>query len=718
MNKIIKLLLAGFLIPLFVACKGNDASSYVKRLVFPQGIADDEKIRMSAHVVPSQQQLAWQELEMTAFVHFTVNTFTGNEWGHGDESPEIFNPSQLDAHQWAQALKDGGMKLVILTAKHHDGFCLWPTKTTSHSVASSPWKDGKGDVVKELKEACDEVGLKFGVYLSPWDRNAQSYGDSPAYNDFFVAQLTELLTWYGQIDEVWFDGACGEGPNGKKQVYDWERIYKVINTLQPNAVGAIMGGDVRWVGTESGYGRETEWSVTPFAPGGGSESEAINGQLALDATSSDLGSRDLVLKANELFWYPAEVDVSIRPGWFYHADEDHQVKSLAKLVDIYFNSVGHNAVLLLNVPPDRRGLIHQNDVVRLKEFKNYIDNMLSVNMMKGAKAKGVRNASRAIDGDKETFLEALQLPLVVEYTLDGEKTFDVVSLQEYIAKGQRVESFMVEAWVNGQWTEIAASTTIGYKKMLRCKPVTTTMVRLTIEQARDGALISEFALYKAPELLTDAVIHRDKDGMVSITSESVSPTFTYTTDGSEPSAQSTVYTQPFSLTSGGVVKARAFINDFTLAGSIVTRVFDVAKAKWRITACSDEHPAYGAANAIDDDLSTMWHSTWEHTKVKYPHFIEVDMGEFLQLKGFSYTPRTDGSKSGTVNRYDFLVSEDGLKWNTVINNGMFDNMLNNPVLQTIEFTKPVNARYFKFVGRMAILSEDWISMGEIGVITR
>ncbi len=717
MKQLFLLIVFGVIICLSGCNVGKEQSSYVKHLVFPEGTVDAEKIRLSAHVVPSPQQLAWQELEMTAFVHFTVNTFTGKEWGHGDEKPEIFNPSQLDARQWAQALKDGGMKLVILTAKHHDGFCLWPTKTTNHSVSSAPWKDGKGDVVKELKDACDEAGLKFGIYLSPWDRNADCYGDYQAYNDFFVQQLTELLTWYGQIDEVWFDGACGEGPNGKKQVYDWERIYKVINDLQPNAVGAIMGGDVRWVGTESGYGRETEWSVTPFAPGGGATSDSINRQLALQATSADLGSRNLVLKSNELFWYPAEVDVSIRPGWFYHPEEDQQVKSLAKLVDIYFNSVGHNAVLLLNVPPDTRGLIHENDVARLKEFRQYLDEMLSVNLVRGAKSN-MSQANSMVDGDKDSFCEVAQLPAVIEYTLENEKTFDVISVQEYITKGQRVESFEVDAWMDGQWQSVAASTTIGYKKMLRCKPVTTNKVRLVIKEARDGALISEFALYKAPGILTDPIVSRDKGGMVRISSESTTPVITYTTDGTEPSAQSAVYAEPFALPSGGVVKARSFINDFAVAGNAITKVFDVAKTKWSITACSDQHPSYPAANAIDDNPSSMWHSQWERPRTKQPHFIEVDLGEMLLLKGFSYSPRIDGSKSGTVERYDFLVSDDGKKWTSVVRNGVFDNMLNNPVYQKVVFSKEVSARYIKFVSHSGILNEDWISMGEIGVITR
>ena len=272
--------------------------------------------------------------------------------------------------------------MVLLTAKHHDGFCLWPTKTTKHSVASSPWKDGKGDVVKELRDACTKYGMKFGVYLSPWDRNAECYGDSPRYNEFFIEQLTELLTNYGEVHEVWFDGANGEGPNGKKQVYDWDAFYKTIQRLQPKAVMAIMGDDVRWVGNERGLGRETEWSATVLAPGIYTRSAESKQRLGIDNKSQDLGSREMLKNATELFWYPSEVDVSIRPGWFWHENENGKVKSLKHLADIYFQSVGYNSVLLLNIPPDRRGRIHEADVARLKEFAAYRQQVFADNRVK------------------------------------------------------------------------------------------------------------------------------------------------------------------------------------------------------------------------------------------------------------------------------------------------------------------------------------------------
>ena len=477
----------------------TDEKFYEKRIVFSAAMTLDEKVEMASKLIPTPQQADWQELEMTAFIHFTVNTFTGKEWGHGTESPDIFNPAELDTRQWVKTLKDAGMRMVILTCKHHDGFCLWPSKTTKHSVAASSWKNGKGDVVKELKEACDEFDMRFGVYLSPWDRNAECYGDSDNYNDFFLAQLTELLTWYGQVDEVWFDGACGEGPNGKKQVYDWDAYYDKIAELQPNAVTAIMGKDIRWVGTESGYGRETEWSCTVLPPGGGKDVLGVNKQLNINAQSKDLGSRDILKKADQLFWYPAEVDVSIRPGWFYHEHEDEHVKSLDKLVDIYFSSVGRNAVLLLNIPPDKRGLINEIDVARLKEFREYLDATFKTNFLYNAKPN-LKSAYKAVDDDLNSYWEIENIPGQIEFKLTTIQVFNVFMIQEYIRKGQRVEKFKLEAWINDEWVTVKESTTIGYKKLLHFNTITTDRIRLTIEQSRGNALISNIGLYKVPEL--------------------------------------------------------------------------------------------------------------------------------------------------------------------------------------------------------------------------
>lgn len=456
---------------------------YVKHVEFPQGATLEQKVDMAARLVPTPQQLEWQQMELTAFLHFGINTFTGREWGDGKENPALFNPTDFDAEQWVRSLKEAGFKMAILTAKHHDGFCLWPTKTTGHSVAASPWKDGKGNVVRELRDACDKYGIKFGVYLSPWDRNASCYGDSPKYNEFFIEQLTELLTNYGEVHEVWFDGANGEGPNGKKQEYDWTAILSTIRRLQPRAVTAIMGDDVRWVGNERGLGRETEWSATVLTPGTYARCEEQNKALGVKATSKDLGGRDMLVNAKELFWYPSEVDVSIRPGWFYHQQEDNQVKSLKHLTDIYFKSVGYNSVLLLNIPPDQRGRISDADVNRLKEFADYRKEIFADNRVKG----GLK-AWTARPGDTRV------------YQLKPKSEINVVMLREDISKGQRMEAFTVEALTADGWKEIAKGTTVGYKRLIRIPAVEARQLRVKVDACRLAANISEVAAYYARPL--------------------------------------------------------------------------------------------------------------------------------------------------------------------------------------------------------------------------
>ncbi len=469
---------------------------HVKRAVLPENATPEERAAIAGRVVPTPQQLAWQQFELTAFLHFGMNTFTGREWGDGSEDPALFNPTDLDARQWVRTLRDAGFKLVIITAKHHDGFCLWPTETTAHSVASSPWREGRGDVVGELHAACKEYGMRFGVYLSPWDRNAACYGDSPRYNELFIAQLTELLTRYGKVDEVWFDGACAEGPNGRKQEYDWEAFYATIRRLQPEAVTAIMGDDVRWVGNESGLGRTTEWSATVLAPGGSRQSAETNARLSIDGMSEDLGSRAMLERATEVYWYPSEVDVSIRPGWFYHAEEDAQVKSLKHLVDIYFQSVGRNSQLLLNIPPDRRGRIHEADSARLLAFAAYLREAFADNRMAGP-----AELWRAEAGESR------------EFALVPQSRINTVLLQEEIARGQRVEGFLLEAHTADGWQKVGEGTTIGYKRLVRIPPMEADRLRVTVTGTRLQSRISNVAAYFAPAL--EEVSAPADDGEVS-----------------------------------------------------------------------------------------------------------------------------------------------------------------------------------------------------------
>jgi alpha-L-fucosidase len=403
---------------------------------------------------PSASQHAWQRDELALFLHFGVNTFTDREWGDGHEDPAIFAPANLDARQWARAARAGGARAMILTAKHHDGFCLWPTKTTMHSVASSPFRGGHGDVVRELVDACRAEGLKAGLYLSPWDRNNPTYGDSPRYNDLYCDQLTELLTRYGPIAEVWFDGANGEGPNGKKQVYDWPRVWGLVRRLQPEAVMfSDAGPDVRWCGNERGTAGDPNWSTVdpsvvtyPGADGPGIISSLQHGDPA------------------GTVWRPAEVDVSIRPGWFYHAAEDARVRSVENLVTLYETSVGRNGKLLLNVPPTRDGRIHEVDAARLAEIRRRLDPTFATDL-----AAGARSTWR-VTGERRAELEV---------NLERPAEISLLRLSEDIRNGQRVTRYAL--YGDSGSRELARGTTIGYMKIDRFAPTRLSRVRLTIE---------------------------------------------------------------------------------------------------------------------------------------------------------------------------------------------------------------------------------------------
>lgn len=486
-----------------MAQQGHKRSNYA--LILPSD-SPETIIAKAANLTPSPRQLRWQQLELTAFFHFGINTFTDREWGDGKEDPILFNPTELNAAQWVQTVKAAGFKQVILTAKHHDGFCLWPSKYTRHSVKYSPWKNGKGDVVKEVAKACHKYGIGFGIYLSPWDRNNPTYG-TDEYNTYFKKQLKELLTHYGRVDEVWFDGANGEGPNGKKQVYDFDGWYALIRKLQPHAVIAVMGPDVRWVGTESGYGRDTEWSVVP-ADDNLLKKIADNSQKNVafaptgDRMAKDLGSRSQLLNARGLMWYPSEADVSIRPGWFYHEEQDGKVKSPEKLLDIYFNSVGKNSVLLLNIPPDKRGLIAAQDSAALIGFHQLIEGCFGNNLASGADIKSSNgvNTPALLDGKFTTYFTTTDsdTTTTLELTLPSAQTFDVAALQENIKVGQRIEEFAIEYQeeTTGEWIQLASNTTVGYKRLLRFPAVIANKIKIHILSSRLNPTLSEIGIYK------------------------------------------------------------------------------------------------------------------------------------------------------------------------------------------------------------------------------
>jgi alpha-L-fucosidase len=460
--------------------------------------------------VPSERQLNHQELEFYSFVHFTVNTFTDKEWGDGTENPDIFNPEKLDAKQWVDSIKAAGMKGLILTCKHHDGFCLWPSKYTEHTVAASPYKDGKGDIVREVSLACQNAGIAFGVYLSPWDRNNKTYGQGEEYDDFFVHQLEELLTNYGEVFTVWFDGACGEGPNGKKQIYNWDRYYEVIRHLQPGACISVCGPDVRWCGNEAGDTRTSEWSVVPkrtrdtekIAENSQQQDDEFFRERKISAHDSDLGSREILKKEKELIWYPAEVNTSIRPGWFYHEYEDDKVRPLSKLIHIYDNSVGGNATFLLNIPPTKDGLFHENDVKRLHEIGDYLKKAYGRNLMDTAELK----ADSAMAGFEIELVRDDQCDTyfrtkdgVTDCTIQlkwGEKVnVNHIVLKENIRLSQRIEKFAVQAVINGNLNTIYEGTIVGHKKIIPAENISTSEIIIHILDARVAPTLSFLGVY-------------------------------------------------------------------------------------------------------------------------------------------------------------------------------------------------------------------------------
>ena len=456
--------------------------------------------------VPAERQVRFQQLEFYAFIHFTVNTFTDKEWGDGSESPGIFDPKRLDARQWVNAVKSAGMRGLILTSKHHDGFCLWDTRLTEHNVMHSPY--GK-DIVREVSDACREGGIAFGVYLSPWDRNCPLYGNGRAYDDFFAGQLTELLTGYGDVFSVWFDGACGEGANGKKQYYDWERYYAVIRKLQPEACISVCGPDIRWCGNEAGHTRQSEWSVVPERARNSEmiseksqheDSEEFR-QRRVDARDSDLGSREVLANERKLIWYPAEVNTSIRPGWFWHESENDKVKSAAELADIYIRSVGGNCTFLLNIPPTREGLLHENDVRRLAELGEFLKAAFAENLVPGAQLScdsqapgfGIENVTE--DSYDSCFMPTSDRADIIIKLKRSEKLGYAV-IKENILMSQRIESFAVDVSENGSFREIFRGTTVGYKRIAALGGIETDCLRLRITDSRVAPAISFVGIYR------------------------------------------------------------------------------------------------------------------------------------------------------------------------------------------------------------------------------
>lgn len=656
--------------------------------------------------VPSERQLAWHDLEYYGFVHFNMNTFSDMEWGMGDEDPADFNPSALDTRQWAKVAKEAGMKGIIITAKHHDGFCLWPSAYTEHSVKNSPWKGGKGDLIQELREACDEFGLEMGIYYSPWDRNHADYG-TPAYITYMRNQLEELLTNYGEIFEVWFDGANGGtgfygGANENRYVdkltyYDWPNTYALVRELQPGAVLFSDGGpDVRWVGNEEGYAYETTWS-----------------NLMRDSVYAGMPEYPEKYAAGQedgTHWVPAEADVSIRPGWYYHEYEDHKVKTLPQLLDIYYNSIGRNASLLINFPVDRRGLIHEKDVEQIMKLSTKIKEDFAVDLAQKAKLSASNERGRGfeikqvLNEDKNKYWAAEDGVINNEILIQFPKKQSInrFMAQEHIALGQRVKAFTLEAKTEKGWELIHNGTTIGAKRILRFEDVDTDALRFTITDAKASPTISRIGVYHAPALLIEPMLKRDKSGAVTLNVPGSNVDIYYTLDGSNPGINSLKYEKPVMVDQAVQLKAVSHDPATGQLSEILVQDLDLAKAKWKVI-----HNDPNAEKAIDEDPNTFWQSTGDE--------LTVDLGEVISIHGFTYLPPQNRFMSGVINRYVFQSSLDGRTW-TDSALGEFSNIYNNPIQQTIRFDG-VEARYIRL---RSLGTTDGLkgSFAELSVITR
>ncbi|MFH6948015.1 alpha-L-fucosidase [Flavobacterium sp. FlaQc-51] len=665
--------------------------------------------------LPTQKQVDWQEMEFYAFVHFSLNTFTNKEWGYGDESPELFNPTNLDVRQWARVVKAAGMKGIILVAKHHDGFCLWPSAYTERSVKNSPWEKGKGDLVKELAAACKEYGLKLGLYLSPWDRSRADYG-KPEYVTYFRNQLKELLTNYGDVFEMWFDGANGGdgyygGANETRKIntleyYNWDETYKLIyNTAPKTLVWGVGPSEARWIGNEEGRAGKTNWSVLR-------QKDELAGKVHYTEFVS--GHED-----GEK-WVPGEADVSIRPGWFYHAVEDDKVRSLDEMVDIYYESIGRNATLLLNLPVDKRGLVHENDEARLKELVSTIRQDFKTELLAGSKisADNIRGnnaefgTKNVTDGNKNTYWatddSAKTASIVFEF--NKPTALNRILLQEYITLGQRVKAFTVEAQVNGIWKTVATETTIGYKRILRIDRVTASALRINITDSKASVVISNIQAYNATTFVRMPEIQRDKNGNVTMKSEEGNPVY-YTLDGSNPTKKSTLYKGEFQHNKAVVIKAVAINADENISSAVKTSKYGASKENWKIVTVSSGD-LNSANRIIDGNPNTDWSFGGESNKL--PQEITIDMGTISTINGFTYVPQQVGNNLNLISNYEFYTSVDNVKW-ILQSQGEFSNIKNNPIEQVKTFKKD-KARYIRFVAKSAVGKGSTVSIAEINVI--
>lgn len=733
------LFIVGYFLLIFQIYSQNNITPQ-NTIKIERGESKESIIYKAAHVVPTANQLDALRNEFIAFIHFGPNTFTRMEWGNGMEDPAVFDLKTVDTDQWCRSMKDAGMKMVILTVKHHDGFVLWQSRYTDHGIMSTGFQNGKGDILRELSKSCKKYGLKLGVYLSPADlfqiENPDGlYGNLSKYtkrtiprevpgrpfknktkfefvvddyNEYFLNQLFEILTEYGDIHEVWFDGAHPKRKGG--QTYNYAAWRELIHTLAPKAV--IFGReDIRWCGNEAGGTRDTEINVVAY------EVNPDTASVFHDMTAEDLGSREIIYNANYLHYQPAETNTSIREGWFYRDDTNQKVRSADDVFDIYERSVGGNSIFLLNIPPNREGEFSSRDIEVLKDVGSRIRETYDVNLLEGAKGP-----VELLDGNQDTYL--LLENGVDEFViiLNGEKTINRIMLQEAIAThSERVEKHAVDAWVDNEWREIAVASNIGYKRILRFPEVTTSKIRVRVLESRLTPAISHISAHYYKTRPPQLDFSRDKDGVVTIApmqtvfnwnpiGENAADNLNtgyevyYTLDGSEPTLNSAKYESPLKV-EYKTLKAASYINNER--GAVRSEDFGVVKRDWALIGVSSQVNNRPALNAFDAVKRTYWQS---EESTENP-FISLDLGEKYLLKAFTYTPQTFHS-NGMMASGEIQISENGATWDTV-EKFEFGNLINDPTPRTHYFEKPVTTRYIRLLVTGIAGVEKYVTISEI-----
>ncbi|MFT3947988.1 MAG: alpha-L-fucosidase [Agriterribacter sp.] len=721
MKNAILVLSVFFVLPVFSQVTGN-AMAVKNTIAVKSSDSKEQIILKAAHVVPTANQYAALRNEFIAFIHFGPNTFTKMEWGSGMEDAKIFDLKELHTDQWCEAMKAAGMKMVIITAKHHDGFVLWQSRYTKHGIMSSGYKDGKGDIFRELVNSCKKYGLKVGIYLSPADLfqiespdglygNLSKYtkrtipravpgrpfankktfeAELDDYNEYFMNQLFELLTEYGPIDEVWFDGAHPKTKGGQK--YNYLAWKKLINTLAPGAV--IFGKqDIRWCGNEAGRTRDTEWNIIPYQ-----EDPNLMNSFP-DLTDSSLGSREDLYKAKFLHYQQAETNTSIREGWFYRDDERQQVRSTDDVFDIYERSVGGNSTFLLNIPPNREGKFSPADYKVLHEVGQRIKDTYGNNLFKNAKGP-----QQVLNNNMQDFILVDKNKPEIIISTAKPVTINRIMLQEAVAThSERVEKHTVDAWIDGAWKQLAEATNIGYKRILRFPEVTSNKFRIRILESRYTAAISNVAAFYYKTHPPQLQFTRSINGLITIepklqafawnpTGENAAGNINngyeifYTVDGTGPTPSSTKFTEPFSL-ENGVIKAVAYNKGEK--GAVAEKTFGIVKQHWKLVDSYGETIRHKAIYAFDENPKTYWQSNDDGGE----YFISIDLGKAYTIKTFAYTPQTQ-SANGLMAKGIIKISTDGQNW-TNAESFEFGNLVNDPVTRTHYFASPVQTRYIR-----------------------